>query len=58
MKKSFDDKSSVEFRKSNNPGHIYIVISAKDVDNPLKKITNAAEITVEDFKYLISDLGL
>jgi hypothetical protein len=56
MKISFDDKSYVEVRKSDNPGKmIIIIISAKDHDNPLKKITNAVELTQEEFKKLISD---
>jgi nitrate reductase NapAB chaperone NapD len=56
MKITFDDKSYVECRKSEHPGKIIIVISAKDHDNQLKKITNAVEITIEEFKKLISDV--
>lgn len=56
MKIQFDDKSFVECRKSDNPGKIMIIISAKDHDNPLKKITNAVEITAAEFKLLISDV--
>ena len=58
MKISFDDKSSVEFRNSDKPGFIYIIISAKDKDNQLKKITNSVEITSKQFKELQSDLNL
>lgn len=55
MKISFDDKSSIEFRKSDS-GNIVIIISAKDSSNPLKKITNAVEITTDEFKKLSSDI--
>lgn len=57
MKISFDDKSYIECSKSDNPGKIVITISAKDRNDPLKKITNAVEITAEEFKKLISDVG-
>lgn len=56
MKIQFDDKSYIEVRKSDNPGKIIITISAKDYDNPLKKITNAVEITISEFQQLISDV--
>jgi nitrate reductase NapAB chaperone NapD len=55
MRLDFDDKSYVECRKSDNPGKVIITISAKDYENPLKKITNAVEITAEEFKKMISD---
>lgn len=57
MKIIFDDKSFVECRKSDNPGKIILIISAKDQDNPLKKITNAAEMSESEFKQLISDVS-
>ena len=53
MKISFEDKSFIEVSKSDNPGKIVITISAKDRSDPLKKITNAVEITTEEFKNLI-----
>ena len=56
MKITFDDKSYVECVKSDNPGKVIITISAKDHTDPLKKITNAVEITTEEFKKLISDV--
>lgn len=56
MKIVFDDKSYVECRKSDNPGKILIIISAKDHENPLKKITNAVEVDESQFKLLISDI--
>lgn len=56
MKIAFEDKSYVECVKSTNPGKIIITISAKDHNDPLKKITNAVEITAEEFKQLISDI--
>jgi nitrate reductase NapAB chaperone NapD len=57
MKITFDDKSYVECYKSNSPGKIVVVISAKDGTDPLKKITNAVELTAEEFKKLISDVA-
>lgn len=56
MKITFEDKSFIECAKSDNPGKIVITISAKDHSDPLKKITNAVEITAEEFKKLISDV--
>lgn len=54
MKIEFEDKSYVKCEKSN--GNIVLIISAKDHQNQLKKITNAVELTVEQFKELISDI--
>jgi hypothetical protein len=51
----FDDSSYIECKKSDS-GQIIIIISAKDHNNSLKKITNAVEISIEDFKKLISDV--
>lgn len=56
MKIIFNDKSFVECKKSDNSGKVIIIISAKDQTNPLKKITNAVEISVEEFRTLISDI--
>lgn len=58
MKITFDDKSYIDFRKSDNPGKIIVIISAKDQENPLKKITNAVEITTTEFKQLVSDVQI
>jgi nitrate reductase NapAB chaperone NapD len=57
MKIEFEDKSYVECRKSDTPGKVIIAISAKDHENPLKKITNAVELTTDEFKRLISGVG-
>lgn len=57
MKITFEDKSYIECVKSDNPGKVVITISAKDRTDPLKKITNAVEITTEEFKKLISDVS-
>lgn len=56
MKITFDDKSFIQCCKSDNPGKVIITISAKDSSDKLKKITNAVEITIEEFKQLISDI--
>lgn len=58
MKIVFDDKSYIDCRKSDNLGKIIVIISAKDQENPLKKITNAVEITTAEFKRLISDVQI
>jgi hypothetical protein len=57
MKIEFADKSYIECNKSENPGKILITISAKDHANPLKKITNTAELSIEDFKKLVSEVS-
>jgi hypothetical protein len=57
MKISFNDKSFIECAKSDNPGKVVITISAKDGSDPLKKITNAVEVSIEEFKKLISDIS-
>ena len=54
MKIQFDDRSYIEIKKENEK--VVIIISAKDQDNTLKKITNAVEITIEEFKKLISEI--
>jgi nitrate reductase NapAB chaperone NapD len=56
MKIVFADKSYIECNKSDNPGKIVVIISAKDHTDPLKKTTNAVEITTDEFKQLISDV--
>lgn len=55
MKIQFNDKSYIECTK-NEAGNIAFIIQAKDQINPLKKITNAVELTVEQFKLLISEI--
>jgi hypothetical protein len=57
MKIIFDDRSYIDCYKSNQPGKIMIAISAKDATDPLKKITNAVELSVDEFKKLISDVS-
>lgn len=54
MKIQFDDKSQVECHKDGDK--IIITIQAKDHLNPLKKITNAVELTKEEFAKLISEI--
>ena len=53
----FEDRSYIDCYKSNEPGKIMIVISAKDGSNPLKKITNACTLTLEELKNLIKDVA-
>lgn len=54
MKISFSDKSYIECR--NMDDKIVIIISAKDGQNPLKKINNAVELSREEFNQLISEI--
>ena len=56
MKIEFDDKSFVEIKMSDIPGKILIMIQAKDYSNPLKKITNAVDLSMDEFKKLIGDI--
>ena len=55
MKIEFEDKSFIEIKKSDNSDNIVVIIQAKDFANPLKKITNAVEISVEQFNELIKE---
>lgn len=55
MRINFEDESYIECRKSDSPGKIIIVIQAKDSNNPLKRITNAVEMSEEEFRKLISE---
>jgi len=57
MKISFDDGSYIDCRKGEN-GKVVFIISAKDATDTLKKITNAVEISAEDFKKLVSDVSI
>lgn len=56
MKITFTDNSYVDCYKSTTSDKIIIAIQAKDYDNPKKKITNAIELTSEQFKQLISNI--
>jgi hypothetical protein len=56
MKIEFNDKSYIDCQKSAQPGKIMVIISAKDQTDPLKKIVNAVELTMEEFKSLIADV--
>jgi hypothetical protein len=55
MKINFEDKSYIESRKLDN-GNIVIIISAQDQENIRKKITNAVELTEEEFQKLMGSL--
>ncbi len=56
MRITFDDKSYVEMKRSDNPGKFLIIISAKDQENSLKRIINAVEIDKSQLQQLLSDL--
>lgn len=58
MKIQFDDNSYIEIIKSDNPGKMIITISAQDYENNKKKIVNSVEISNDEFKQLISDVGI
>lgn len=52
MKITFEDKSYVEVRKSDEAGKVLVIIGARDVNNPLKNIVNCVELTKEEFERL------
>jgi len=54
MKISFEDSSFVECEKVNEK--IILTVSAKDYSDPLKKIINSVELSMEELKKLISDV--
>jgi hypothetical protein len=56
MKIIFDDQSYCQCELSGNPGKVIITIGAKSADDPLKKIVNSVEISLEQLKELISDI--
>ena len=56
MRIDFKDKSYLEIKKSDTSDNIVIIIQAKDGSNPLKKITNAVEVTKEQLQSLIEGL--
>ena len=56
MKIQFDKHSYIEMFKEDNK--IVIIVQAQDGSNKLKTISNACEITIEEFKSLYEDLKL
>jgi hypothetical protein len=56
MKITFEDKSYVEFRKSDAPDTVIVIVSARDQDNARKKTTNACEISMADFKKMVDEI--
>jgi hypothetical protein len=56
MKIDFEDKSYIEIKMNDNK--VVVIISAKDNANVNRKIMNAVEITLEQFKSLIGDIKL
>ena len=54
MKKEFEDKSFIEFKRTKNG--IVIIMAARDSGNPLKLLINSKEISEEDFKEMVESL--
>jgi hypothetical protein len=54
MKKEFEDKSFIEFKKSKNG--IIIIMGARDSTNNLKLLVNSKEISEEEFREMVNDL--
>lgn len=54
MKITFDDGGYIEFQRSKKPNHVFIMIAARDVTNPLRLLVNSAEIQL---KQLIEGLN-
>lgn len=50
MKLSFEDGGYIEITKTNDK--VTIVVQARDATNTLKTITNACEVTLQQFKEL------
>ena len=55
LKIIFEDKTWIDCVKSDK-GTIFITVAAPHETDPLKKVINAAELTMEQFKKLISDI--
>lgn len=55
MKINFEDKSYLEINKINDE-KVLIIISAKDYNNPNKKITNSVEVDLKQIKDFILQL--
>jgi hypothetical protein len=55
MRIDYKDKSYIEIRLG-NPGKIAIILGAQSKDNPLKYITNACEVSLQDFSNLVGDI--
>ena len=53
MKIDFNDKSFIEISKTND-NKIIVHISARDGFDPLKRVNNSVELTVEQFQQLIN----
>ena len=57
MKIDFPDKSYLECKKSEDGKMVIITISARDRADSLKKVNNSVEITIEEFKRLVSEIS-
>ena len=55
MRIEFNDKSYLECYKSED-NKITMILSAKDYNNPLKRITNSVELSIDEFKKIIDIL--
>jgi len=55
MRIDFEDGSHIEIRL-NGPGKVAVILGAKDRENPLKYVTNACEVTVQEFSDLVNDI--
>lgn len=58
MKVQFDDGTYVELKVADDPDKLLLIVSAIDQLNNKKKVINAAEMTKEQFKKLISDVQI
>lgn len=56
MKIQFDDGSYVDCKLDTDK--VILIISARDYDNPRKKINNTVELSLAEFKQLISDIKI
>ena len=56
MKVTFEDSSFIEIKHSDVSDKVSITISAKDHVNPLKRITNACDVSMDDFKKMVKEV--
>lgn len=52
-----NSKDYIEFNKSQD-GTIQVIISAKDNTNPNSSIVNSCSLTIQQFKDILSSLGI
>ena len=57
MKIEFEDGAYIELTTSTHSHKLIIAIGSKNAKNPLETVVNSAEITLEQFNQLVSELN-